>query len=394
MSKLSRRSAFTLVELLVVIAIIGILIGLLLPAVQQIREAARRAQCQNNLKQLALAMHNYESAFKKLPLGVQVPAALRPTINSTNRQLLWNWTTSILAYVEEQGALDVLNPRVQFSAGAELNTSSGATAAQILQRVQILKTPIDTFICPSDSIVIRDNKKRAGGTDSAGSPTAQGATITMAVANYVGMSGSRECYGAKNTFFPASGETIPLSPDGSFCSERPAKLAHFRDGLSNVVILSERTLTTPSKNRERTLAGTVTDAGAMTLFATRGLGNSSINGSATTPNDVLNAYGHSDALASAYGGINKLDTTTPAIWRKFIGVSSRHAGAGVNVARGDGSVDFVSESIVLARNNNNTPTVLTDDTDADTLAVFQQTIVQGETWRQMVALADGSIIMN
>src|SRR5881392_2391331 len=105
----TRRSGFTLIELLVVIAIIAILIGLFLPAVQKVREAAARSTCQNNLKQIALAAHNYESAMGRLPPGLLGPGRTHPFGFA---QGTFQWTgvlAHLLPYVEQKQVYDGFN---------------------------------------------------------------------------------------------------------------------------------------------------------------------------------------------------------------------------------------------------------------------------------------------
>jgi len=120
------KRAFTLVELLVVIAIIGILIGMLLPAVQQVREASRRISCANNLRQIALAMHNYESAHRNFPPGGiwEGPNQL-PRNNRSNRGSGWAWSTQILPFIEGNNIHDQLDIPAQIpdSPNRELVTS-------------------------------------------------------------------------------------------------------------------------------------------------------------------------------------------------------------------------------------------------------------------------------
>lgn len=141
MSRNHRVSGFTLVELLVVIAIIGVLVALLLPAVQQAREAARRMQCSNNLKQIGLAMHNYHDTFGELPYG------------SFNLREAWpssgtNWRALTLPQMEQKNVHDAL----EFSATSHFMAGGAAGSSWLKGNMVLNELVIDFYRCPSTSM--------------------------------------------------------------------------------------------------------------------------------------------------------------------------------------------------------------------------------------------------
>ncbi|GAB5405548.1 MAG: DUF1559 domain-containing protein [Aureliella sp.] len=195
---ISRRSAFTLVELLVVIAIIGILVGLLLPAVQAAREAARRMQCSNNLKQLALATHNYESAYKRFP-GLTGSSSFSPQAR-------------ILPFIE-QGNLENL-----IDYGQPLYVGPAWRASLNPLFVPAAQTIVPTFLCPSDSA---DPTRDV--TDAAGNQ------VTVAGLNYMFSYGSGTDTNYDDRY----------TTDGFVWTNSWARFGDISDGTSNTVMLTE-----------------------------------------------------------------------------------------------------------------------------------------------------------
>lgn len=196
--KKNTRKAFTLVELLVVIAIIGILVGLLLPAVQAAREAARRMQCSNHLKQLALATHNYESTFKRFP-GLTGSSSFSPQAR-------------ILPFIEQAN----LQNLIDFSQPLYVGPAWNARLNPIF--IQAAGTVVPTFLCPSDAMQPTRQASDAAGT-----------AFQIAGLNYMFSYGSGTL-----THYDDRYRT-----DGIVWENSWARFSDITDGTSNTVLLSE-----------------------------------------------------------------------------------------------------------------------------------------------------------
>lgn len=205
------RCGFTLVELLVVIAIIGVVVGLLLPAVQAARESARRAQCSNNLKQIGLAIQQHHAGQGRLP-----PGTLRSNDDGDPTGVAgFGWATFLLPYVEEK---DLYN-RLALPTG-ELNDILKEPAKR-----ELVQVPLRVFRCPSDSSATLNADRPFAGDKYGNTPGAKG--------NYIGVHG---------THYVTLDEHLnqKLDPFGSFWPESRITLTHISDGTSKTVLAGER----------------------------------------------------------------------------------------------------------------------------------------------------------
>jgi prepilin-type N-terminal cleavage/methylation domain-containing protein len=195
------RRGFTLIELLVVIAIIAVLIGLLLPAVQKVRDAAARMSCSNNLHQIGVALHSYEGAYQKLPPGYVSRTA---AVNDENLGPGWGWAAHLLPYVEQDNLYRQINLNVDI-----LDTTHAAVRV----------TPLKVFRCPSDTPATGDTWQVEGPSGPLG---------RLAFANYVACGGTFEVSG------------FPDDNTGVFLRNKQFRITDISDGSSNTLLVTER----------------------------------------------------------------------------------------------------------------------------------------------------------
>lgn len=299
-----RLSGFTLIELLVVIAIIAILIALLLPAVQQAREAARRSQCKNNMKQIAIALHNYHDTFSTLP-----PNSINPGVQS-KAQFPWTQQCAtqcrnitgyqlILPYLDQAPLYNQIN--FSLPMGAAQRSGSGPTMAATNLNPTVQNVHLAVFMCPSDQLN--------------GEPWTIGGSAHYAITN-----GRRTNYGftlprynwEEDYVNSYSVETNTLK--SAFGINGATNISGMKDGASNCMIVCE----TPRKKADSNNFGPFWNAWVYT------------NG--TNPHRGIN---------EKFGALK-----LPYAW----GVGSQHVG-GCHAIMGDGSVRFISENILAATVN-------------------------------------------
>ncbi|WP_339733976.1 DUF1559 domain-containing protein [uncultured Gimesia sp.] len=308
--RIKQTRGFTLIELLVVIAIIAILIALLLPAVQQAREAARRSQCKNNMKQIGLAMHNYHDAYNTFPPGYI-------TKNPCNSATVWSgcnqgelgiygWGASVLPYIDQAPLYNILN-----SGSVTLDQNlANATVRQALQ------SPIPVFLCPSDpgpnlnDYTSASNNYNFNVTDGTNA-------YQIARSDYVMMANAWD-----STTPPAY--PVQYGPaHGVGYANSSVRFRDITDGSSNTILVGERAYVYKGSNK----------IGGANVIGFSGANNTQSSSYARKGNGMA-------VIGLTYNGINAVAGAEHDVR----GFSSNHVG-GAHFVFCDGSVHFLSENI-------------------------------------------------
>ena len=304
------RRGFTLVELLVVIAIIGILVGMLLPAVQAVREAARRATCLNNVRQVVLATHNYQSSNLKFPTGA-------PQLYSGTESL--SWVGSILSFMDQNNVAD------------DVKTGMSTTA-------QLSANPMPMLLCASST---QEDEKATDGSGSAVSHYSACLGPVGLDANGIEL-GKYRLSGASDGLIGLSGMFSPRTTNSAtvlrehFRGKHGKNFEDCRDGSSNTIAFMENSRSlTDNWNPLRS-----------------GWAPGQTNG-ASTPFEVLQVWNANSIVGSANSDMSATELPTPInanllnpLWNQ-IPMSSNHNG-GCQVAMVDGSAKFVNENVELS----------------------------------------------
>ncbi len=331
-----KRAGFTLVELLVVIAIMGILVALLLPAVQAAREAARRNTCSNNLKQLGLALHAFESAKRCLPPGYASRSAVTPPPelrdpNTWDAPPGWGWSAYLLEYLEQANTAE----RIDFD-----------QPIWHPQHAAFIRGQPSVFLCPSSS----GEREPFRVATIAGEPLSiAGTQVEVGRSHYVASHGQESCWGECGAsvsgviftnIYTSQTKEVAINGDASRVADGPffrnsrVEFRQITDGLSNTLFLGEHA----SSLSDKTWVGVVPGAYTHPRFT------SPENGPDAAATLVLVHAGPSGGELDITGFpiIHPVNFPTYHVGQMF----AEHP-AGGNVGLGDGSVRFVAEDVDL-----------------------------------------------
>jgi prepilin-type N-terminal cleavage/methylation domain-containing protein/prepilin-type processing-associated H-X9-DG protein len=332
---LLNRSAFTLIELLVVIAIIAVLIGLLLPAVQKVRSAAARIQCQNNLKQIGIALHNYEGVNKVFPpaylqtSGRQsgTAAGIRYPDDGWNGLPGWGWGTLLLPYLEQDNLYRSL--RLDLPCWAAENAP-------------FVKTRVPAFLCPSasgGSAGFALQRYTAGTSADPQGPVPFSPTVFFAHSHYVTNAGQNGPWNRSGAYsfdftFPepvasAGGQLAIIN--GPFYRNSRTRVADVTDGLSQTVFIGESS----SVLTDKTWVGVVPWSCTPPQKPPVGIGNTNSGGCLVGAHSGPDIHDHPNIIVHAPN--NPFGHTDE--------MYSEHTPPGCNVLFGDGSVRFIGAFI-------------------------------------------------